>query len=108
MKNDRISGLLKGKSQVAYAFDLPKLENEETKAYLESLANHFLLFLKKESEKPCDTLRFGGIRFEENGRDLRLFAAVGPFEERDYFPEATISLDENGNILRIQKEKRSR
>ena len=108
MKEYRISGVIKGKSNVAYAFYLPKPENEETTAFLESLANRFLFFLKKESEKPCDTLRFGGIRFEENGSDLKLFAAVGPFEQRDYFPEATLTLDENGNILRIKKEKRSR
>ena len=108
MKEYRISGVIKGKSNVAYAFYLPKLENEETVAYLESLADRFLFFLKKESEKPCDTLRFGGIRFEKNGGELKLFAAVGPFEKRDYFPKATLTLDENESILRIQKEKRSR
>ena len=49
-----------------------------------------------------------GLRFEKNGGEPKLFAAVGPFEKRDYFPKATLTLDENESILRIQKEKRSR
>ena len=108
MKEYRISGVLKGKSQIAYAFDLPKIENEETTAFLEALADRFLFFLNKESEKPCDILRFGGIRFEEEEGKLRLFAAFGPFEARSYFPKATLTLDQEGNVLRIKKEKRSR
>lgn len=108
MKEKRISGVIRGKSNVAYAFDLPIMENEETAAYLDLLCDRFLFFLKKESEKPCDILRFGGIRFEERDGGLTLFAAFCPFEERTYFPKATLIPDENGKILRIVKEKRTR
>ena len=85
-----------------------KTNNEETASYLESLANRFLAFLQKESEKPCDVVRFGGIRFEAEENRLTLFAAVCPFEKREYFPKATLTLDENENIVKVQKEKRSR
>ena len=108
MKTYRISGVIRGTSNVAYAFDLPKTENEETASYLQFLADRFLSFLQKESEKPCDVVRFGGIRFEEEDNRLTLFAAVCPFEKREYFPKATLFLDENENIVKVQKEKRSR
>ena len=88
MKTYRISGVIRGTSNVAYAFDLPNMENVETNAYLNSLADRFLSFLQKESEKPCDAVRFGGIRFEEEGNRLTLFAAVCPFEKREYFPKS--------------------
>ena len=95
-------------SHLPPATNLPKTENTETEAYLQSLADRFLSFLQKESEKPCDVVRFGGIRFEANGNRITLFAAVCPFEKREYFPKATLILDENENIVKVQKEKRSR
>ena len=108
MKPKRNSGILRKTSNVAYAFDLPKLSNPETEEYLQKLCGAYLTFLEKESEKPCDHLRFGGLRPEKEGKKLVLFAAFCPFEMREYRTVATIFLDDNEKILRIQKEKRSR
>ncbi len=107
-ETSRIGGVLKGTSKIAYAFDLPNVANEETAAYLQTVTHLFLDFLNKESEKPCDFVRFGGLDFKKAEDRITLSVAFCPFEEREYRAKAEIFLDEQENILRILKEKRSR
>ena len=104
----RIGGLIKGESKIAYAIDLPKLLEEETGSFLQELANHFLSFLEKESKKPCDILRFGGLDCKKQGNSLTLSVAFCPFEERKYLPKAILLLNDEGKIIDIEKGKRSR
>lgn len=99
--------MIKGAGSIAYAFELPQTENEETNSYLQELSEGFLSFLNKESEKPCDFLRFGGLRIEREEKRLTLFRAFCPFTERYYEKKAVLELDGEERICRIQMKKRS-
>lgn len=102
-------GVIKGESNIAYAFDPPPVSlSEEAQNYLEGLSQHFLSFLEEESRSPCPFVRFAGIRFEAVENSLALFVAFCPFEERAYRKAAVFLLDEDGTILKIKREKRSR
>ena len=100
--------MVKGESSIAYSLEIPLLTEEESTQYLRTLADHFLTFLKKESEKACDFVRFGGIRFERTENNLTLLAAFCPFEQRNWQPKATLILDEAQRISDLKTEKRSR
>ena len=105
----RKTGVIKGESNIAYAFDPPPVfHSEEVQNYLEELSEHYLSFLEKESRSPCPFVRFAGIRFEAVENSLVLFVAFCPFEERAYRKAATFLLNEDGTILKIKREKRSR
>ncbi len=109
MTKTRTSGVIRGESNIAYAFDFPASSlSEETETYLGELSELFLSFLQKQSASPCDFVRFAGLRLEKEENTLALFTAFCPFEERAYRKVATLRLDDEGNILRIQREKRPR
>ena len=107
MTPSRQTGVIKGAGSIAYAIELPQTENEETNAYLQELSEGFLTFLKKESEKPCNHLRFGGLRIDREEMQLTLFRAFCPFTERDYEKKAVLELDGEKGICRIKMKKRS-
>ena len=108
-KRNRISGVIKGESSIAYAFEMPILpQDPETEEYLKTLSENYLSFLKKQSKKPYEAVRFGGLRFEEEEERLTFFVAFCPFEQREYHPIASFSFDANGKLFKLQNEKRSR
>lgn len=100
----RISGVIHAESNIAYLLQLPSTSDGESNAYLQDLEHRFLSFLKKQSKKPCDHVRFGGLRLEKG----ILYAAFCPFQERDYRPVARLVFDETGSLTDVIKEKRSR
>lgn len=107
----RQSGSVRGKSCIAYAFDLPRgtrEEDRETEEFFHGLAEHYLSFLKKESENDCDFVRFAGLGFRKEENTLILLAAFCPFSEREFQKVATLIYDGEGNLHSIRKEKRSR
>lgn len=104
----KISGVVKGSGSIAYSFEIPCLRDEESQAYLEGLAENYLIFLEKESKKPCDFVRFGGLRFDHEGNALLLSAAFCPFSQRDFKVKARLFLDEEEKLYDIRTEKRSR
>ena len=106
--NKKISGVVKGKSHVAYVFEFPQPSEEETDAYLQKIAKCFLTFLQKQSENPCDFVRYGGIKFEKAENVLTLHVAFCPFAERSYRKVAVLELDDRGKIRSVKQEKRSR
>lgn len=104
----KISGVVKGSASIAYSFEIPCLRDEESRAYLVTLAKNYLKFLEKESKKPCDFVRFGGLRFERKENALVLLAAFCPFSQRDFKAKTRLFLDEEEKLYDIKTEKRSR
>lgn len=104
----RISGVIKGACSIAYSLQIPSLRDEESEDYLRSLTDRFLKFLEKESAKPCDFIRFGGLRFERAGNTLTLLSAFCPFSERSFKVKAKLILDGEEKLCDIKTEKRSR
>ena len=104
-------GTVKGKSCIAYSLNLPSLAGEsfdETEKFLKMLGENYLAFLRKESEKACEYVRFAGLSWDQNENRITLLAALCPFSERAYRPVATLVFDEKGALLDVQREKRSR
>ena len=104
-------GAVKGKSCIAYSFDLLSLEGEafsETEQFLTELTEKYLAFLRKESEKECSFVRFAGLSLVRDGLELSLSAALCPFSEREYRPVAKLIFDQECRLSDVKKEKRSR
>ena len=108
-REERRTGKIENESMIAYAISLPTLSGNEIDPFLSDLADAFLHFLEKKSREKRDGVYFGGIHFQAEGQRVFLSAAFSPFEERVFFPIATLSFSEDGAIEKINaKRKRER
>jgi hypothetical protein len=103
-----IGGKWQGNSTVAWRISLPILTRKEDNAYLDKLRLAFLRFLKKESEKPWDEVRFGGMEWESTPEGLLLKTAFCPFSQREYRPKALFILNEAGEVAQIRLLRQNR
>ena len=102
-----VSGKWQGNGTVAWRISLPLLPRKEDNAYLDTLRESYLRFLKKEAEKPRDEVWFGGMEWESTPSGLLLKTAFCPFSQREYRPKALLTLNEKGAVCRLRLLPRS-
>ena len=105
LKKRRVTGRLDGATPVAFCFQL--LESEALPSWNEwqrELGEAFLIFLEKESCKKERDVYFGGLESRVERDGFSLFAAFGPFAERNFIPVAGITLSPDGTILKATRK----
>ncbi len=109
-REQRITGKMENESCIAYSISLPTLPWEDLKedSFFADLSGAFLHFLETKSREKREGVYFGGISYKTSGQKVFLSAAFSPFEERVFFPIATLFFSEKGDLEKITKPQRKR